>query len=105
MRRVKPNSHHLRLFRVGGIDPKNPQYRGSLLVPGEPPTFWNVQAAVSDYTAPDGTVRKCMVGWINGGQDVRDPAERKKLKGKVEPDLFAVVEDFPFDDPLPEQPF
>jgi hypothetical protein len=102
---VKRPTTHLRLFRSPNGDPQHPRYTGTLLVPGVPPTAYNVQAWVEEQDAGDGTgTRKCLCGFISGGQEVKG-GKAAELKGPASGDLLAPLEKLPFDDPLPEKPF
>lgn len=104
---MKRPTTHLRLFRSPNCDPQHPRYTGTLLVPGVPPTAYNVQAWIEEQDAGDGTgTRKCLCGFISGGQEVKN-ASKAGQKAEVggSQDLLSPLEKLPFDDPLPEKPF
>lgn len=96
---MKRATTHLRLFRSPGGDP--PRYTGTLLVPGVPPIAYNVQAWVEDVDSGNGTgTRKCLCGFISGGQEVREPPKPKEKPEAKTPDLLAPLEEAPFNDSL-----
>lgn len=102
---MKRQTTHLRLFRSANSDAQHPRYTGTLLVPGAPPTAYNVQAWIEDVDSGNGTgTRKCLCGFISGGQPVKS-ASKSGEKPEVAPDLLAPLEEMPFNDALPEHPF
>jgi hypothetical protein len=82
------------------------EYVGALVVPGDgthPDRVYSIEADVSDYDKPDGTKGKYFKGTITGGQEVvRQMARGAKIQGDPPADLLTMLEERPFDDPLPD---
>ena len=82
------------------------EYVGALVVPGDgthPDRVYSIEADVSDYDKPDGTKGKYFKGTVTGGQEVvRQMVRGAKIQSDPPEDLLTMLEERPFDDPLPD---
>jgi hypothetical protein len=108
MRKLKPSKPTFTLYRYPNIANQKAgigEYVGALVVPGissGADRVYSIEANVSEYDKPDGTKGRYFHGTVTGGQDVMRSMLRGAKGERAPPaDLLALLEDVPFDDPIP----
>ncbi|HWZ91987.1 MAG TPA: hypothetical protein VNW92_24150 [Polyangiaceae bacterium] len=76
------------------------QYVGSVVTPEG--RVYAIEANVIEHERPDGTKGKHFAGEVFGGQGlVKSMLRGAKIDGQLPADLVTMMEDAPFNDPLP----